>query len=146
MRSFGNDMAHGDFVSEPGAQETDLVLSLMRGVLDEVYHATAEAARAKAKREARKRVEAAAVDGKQLFLGLEPEQQLAFLALYEKLSKGQCQRGRMRRLGHCRWTLLPAPLSFPEQRVLQQVLLDFHLICHLVHPREVDGFERVRDD
>lgn len=88
VRYFGNDMAHGDFAGEPGAQETDLVLSLMSDVLAEVYHAPAVAARAKAKREARKLVAAAAAEGKQLFPGLEPEQQLAFLALNQKLSLG----------------------------------------------------------
>lgn len=87
VRYFGNNVAHGDFVTEPTAETAALVLSLMRELLDEVYHSPAEAARAKAKREAQKLVAAAAAEGKPLVPGLEPEQQLAYFLLSDKLSK-----------------------------------------------------------
>ena len=53
VRHLGNDMAHGDFVSPVTSEETDLVLTLMSEILDEVFQSPARVAQARAARAAR---------------------------------------------------------------------------------------------
>lgn len=53
IRHLGNEMAHGDFVSPVTSEETDLVLTLMSEILDEVYQSPARVAQARAARAAR---------------------------------------------------------------------------------------------
>jgi hypothetical protein len=58
VRHLGNDMAHGDFVQAVSPEDTNLVLTLMAEVLDDVYQSPARVAKAQAAREARKEFEA----------------------------------------------------------------------------------------
>lgn len=58
VRYLGNDMAHGDFVQPVNAEDADLVLALMSEVLEDVYQSPARVAKAQAKREERKAIEA----------------------------------------------------------------------------------------
>lgn len=53
VRHFGNDMAHGDFVSPVTIEEAELVLILMGEILEEVYQSPARVAKAQAARAAR---------------------------------------------------------------------------------------------
>jgi hypothetical protein len=58
VRYLGNDMAHGDFVQVVTPEDAELVLTLMSEVLEDVYQSPARVARAQAKREERKELEA----------------------------------------------------------------------------------------
>jgi Domain of unknown function (DUF4145) len=58
VRYLGNEMAHGDFVQPISPEDTDLVLTLMVEVLADVYQSPARVARAQAKRQERKALEA----------------------------------------------------------------------------------------
>ena len=65
IRLFGNDMAHGDFIEPVGADEANMVMSLMNLILDETYRIPAEvsaieavAAGRRARRQVRRRPEA----------------------------------------------------------------------------------------
>ncbi len=53
VRHFGNDMAHGDFVSPVTIEEAELVLILMGEILEEVYQSPARVSKAQAARAAR---------------------------------------------------------------------------------------------
>jgi hypothetical protein len=53
VREFGNDMAHGDFVEPVTREEAELVLTLMRELLDETYEKRARVIAAQQKRAAR---------------------------------------------------------------------------------------------
>lgn len=81
VRHLGNDMAHGDFIQYVSPEEADLVLTLMREVLVEVYQSPARVARAQASRQERARIAAAAAEGKPLYPGTTPELQRALLQL-----------------------------------------------------------------
>lgn len=76
VRHLGNDMAHGDFVQAVSAEDTNLVLTLMAEVLDDVYQSPARVAKAQAAREARKeseaRLAAAFAEGKALSPAVPP--------------------------------------------------------------------------
>ncbi|WP_078344634.1 DUF4145 domain-containing protein [Mycobacteroides chelonae] len=54
VRDFGNDMAHGDFVSPVSEEESKLVVQLMGEILDDVYQSPARLNKAKAAYETRK--------------------------------------------------------------------------------------------
>lgn len=54
MRLFGNDVAHGDFVSPVSEEEAGAILDLMTELLDEVYESPARIERVRARRERRK--------------------------------------------------------------------------------------------
>lgn len=54
VRHWGNDMAHGDFVQQVGAEEAEAVLGLMTEVLQEVYQGPAALAKITAIRQARR--------------------------------------------------------------------------------------------
>lgn len=53
IRHLGNDMAHGDFIDPVTSEETDLALTLMSEILDEVFQSPARVAKAQAARAAR---------------------------------------------------------------------------------------------
>lgn len=53
VRYLGNEMAHGDFVDPVTPEESELVLTLMDEVLEEVFQSRARVARAKASRAAK---------------------------------------------------------------------------------------------
>jgi hypothetical protein len=50
VRHFGNEMAHGDFIGEVGANEVALALELMDDVLNEAYQSPARVEKARARR------------------------------------------------------------------------------------------------
>jgi hypothetical protein len=50
VRHLGNDMAHGDFISPVSSEETQLALTLMSEILEEVYQSPARVARAQTAR------------------------------------------------------------------------------------------------
>lgn len=85
VRHLGNDMAHGDFVQSVNAQDTDLVLALMREVLVDVYQSPARVARAQANRQQREAMNARAVDVmakmRTQYPWMTPELQQAFAQL-----------------------------------------------------------------
>ncbi|WP_326556526.1 DUF4145 domain-containing protein [Micromonospora sp. NBC_01796] len=58
VRHLGNDMAHGDFVDPVSPEDTDLVLTLMDEVLEEVFQAPERVAKARAARFAKKQTAA----------------------------------------------------------------------------------------
>ena len=85
VRHLGNDMAHGDFVHGVSAEETDLVLTLMREVLVDVYQSPARVARAQANRQEREAAKARMAEmmakGQTWHPALTPEMQKAFFQL-----------------------------------------------------------------
>ena len=69
VRYLGNDMAHGDFVDPVDADDSELVLVLMRQVLREVFQERAQVVRAAAKRLAKKGDAASAGVGDRIIHG-----------------------------------------------------------------------------
>jgi hypothetical protein len=53
VRHLGNDMAHGDFVTQVNREDAELILTLMSEVLAEVYQSPARVAKAKSARAAK---------------------------------------------------------------------------------------------
>lgn len=53
VRHLGNEMAHGDFVSPVTKEETELVLTLMSEILEEVYQSPARVSKARTARAAK---------------------------------------------------------------------------------------------
>lgn len=60
VREFGNDMAHGDFVTPIGDEETQLVIELMEEILNDVYQSPAKIQRAQKAVETRKQPQGSA--------------------------------------------------------------------------------------
>lgn len=60
VREFGNDMAHGDFVTPIDDEETNLVIELMGEILNDVYQSPAKIQRAQTAAQARKQPQASA--------------------------------------------------------------------------------------
>jgi hypothetical protein len=78
-------MTHDDFVQGVSAEDTDLVLTLMREVLVDVYQSPARVARAQANRQEREatkvRMAEMMAKGEKWHPALTPEAQKAFLQL-----------------------------------------------------------------